>query len=81
MLARITGIDSNCFGCFIDDSNSLTTRVGGAQLFGHGCYPAASLFNHSCEPNCNASTGIEFLRVTTEVDVPRGEELCIACES
>ena len=75
----MAGLDSNCFGCFVDDSERDSERLGGAQLFGHGCYPAASMFNHSCAPNCNASTGISLMQVTTDVELRRDEELCIAC--
>ncbi|KAL1496069.1 hypothetical protein AB1Y20_014696 [Prymnesium parvum] len=71
--ALVSRLDSNCFGCYIEDS-----RREGAPPFAHGCYPAASLFNHSCAPNCTASTGLERIHIITHADVQCGEELTIA---
>lgn len=53
----VSRLDSNCFGCFIESGKA-------PALFGHGCYPAASMFNHSCAPNCSASTGLRKMTVS-----------------
>jgi len=47
----VSRIDSNCFGCFSNDSG---------PPFARGVFLEAAMFNHSCSPNCAASNDKEM---------------------
>ncbi|EFQ30836.1 hypothetical protein CGRA01v4_12900 [Colletotrichum graminicola] len=49
----------------------------GSELFGHGCWPAASYFNHSCGPNVDKRREGRAWEFRASRDVGKGEQLCI----
>ncbi|KAK2046780.1 SET domain-containing protein [Colletotrichum somersetense] len=49
----------------------------GSELFGHGCWPAASYFNHSCAPNVGKKREGRAWEFRASRDVREGEQLCI----
>ncbi|KAK1961067.1 SET domain-containing protein [Colletotrichum sublineola] len=49
----------------------------GSELFGHGCWPAASYFNHSCGPNVTKRREGRAWEFRASRDVGKGEQLCI----
>ncbi|KAK1993956.1 SET domain-containing protein [Colletotrichum falcatum] len=49
----------------------------GSELFGHGCWPAASYFNHSCGPNVAKRREGRAWEFRASRDVAGGEQLCI----
>ncbi|GKT41620.1 putative protein phosphatase [Colletotrichum spaethianum] len=49
----------------------------GSELFGYGCWPAASYFNHSCGPNVEKRREGRAWEFRAARDVRKGEQLCI----
>ncbi|TQN63901.1 putative protein lysine methyltransferase SET6, partial [Colletotrichum shisoi] len=63
-----------------DSHNAFGIRsleVEGSELFGFGCWPAASYFNHSCGPNVEKKRVGRAWEFRAADDVEKGEELCI----
>ncbi|WYZ38167.1 hypothetical protein EsH8_III_000081 [Colletotrichum jinshuiense] len=49
----------------------------GSELFGYGCWPAASYFNHSCDPNIEKRREGRAWEFRAARDIRKGEEMCI----
>ncbi|KZL85579.1 protein lysine methyltransferase [Colletotrichum incanum] len=49
----------------------------GSELFGYGCWPAASYFNHSCGPNVEKKREGRAWEFKTARNIGKGEQLCI----
>ncbi|KXH43708.1 hypothetical protein CNYM01_13082 [Colletotrichum nymphaeae SA-01] len=49
----------------------------GSELFGYGCWPAASYWNHSCGPNIEKRREGRVWEFRAGRDIGKGEEMCI----